>query len=278
MTKLVRLAMSSFRIPSAAFVVSCAWALGCDHTSAGTAADAGVAATPSATPTPPPSATASVVDKALSFLSGGQFEGDITMTLTPESKAPFTSVFEIKGDKVRMNTAPTGNGDRNYSVVDYGAKKIMAISDSKKTAMVMNWDSIMGAAAAFQKKQQQNVAPVATGKKDVVAGYVCDIYKNIDPGGGGTREACVAKGLRFPQMESSNSAWLSTLGGDDWFPMRVDTKSPVDKSRLHMEVTQVDKKSLADSVFAVPPGYKTMDVDDLGKIPGGKPGKGKSHK
>jgi hypothetical protein len=258
---------------AACLVASYACVAGCSHPSAGTTADAGVAQAASATPSATASApsTPSVVDRALSFLSGAPFEGDITMTITPETRPPFTQVFEVKGDKLRMNPPPSPSGEHSYVVVDYAAKKMMSISDTKRTALFMNWDEVTGAAEAIQKKQAA-VAPVDTGRKDVVAGYVCEIYQNGDPTGD-KGEACIAKGIRFPRVPGASGSWLAASLGDDWFPMRVDSRNPVDKTKNHMEVTQVDKKSLPDSIFAIPPGYKSTELDDLVKAAG----KGKGH-
>jgi hypothetical protein len=198
------------------------------------------------------------------------------MTVTPESRAAFTQVFEVKGERLRMNTPPAANGDHMYAVMDYGAKKIMTISDTKKTATFMSWDEVSGAAAAIQKKQ--NGAPVATGRKDIVAGYVCDVYETVSTAGD-KNQACVARGLHFPRMGSSGG-WLGSLEGDDWFPMRVDAASPIDHKKTHMEVTRVEKKSLPESVFAIPAGYKSQELDDLLKgVPNAKAGgKGHAHK
>jgi hypothetical protein len=267
----------------ACLVASCAWMTACSHSSAGTTADAGAAPSASAAPpSPPPSAAAapSVVDKALSFLSGGPFEGDITMTITPESRPAFTQVFEVKGERLRMNTPPAANGDHMYVVTDYAAKKIMTISDTKKTATFMNWDDVSGIAAAAKQKMQTG-APVATGRKDIVAGYVCDVYETVSTAGD-KNEACIARGLHFPRMGSSGT-WLGALEGDDWFPMRVDAMNPIDHKKTHMEVTRVEKKSLPESTFAIPAGYKSQDMEDLLKglpnAPNAKGGgKGHSHK
>jgi hypothetical protein len=62
--------------------------------------------------------------------------------------------------------------------------------------------------------------------------------------------------------------------------MRVDAANPIDHKKTHMEVTRVEKKSLPESLFAIPAGYKSQDLDDLLKgLPNAKGGgKGHSHK
>jgi Domain of unknown function (DUF4412) len=262
-------------ILTGAVIATTACLAACSHSSAEATPNATASATPSAAAAPSATSTPSVVDKALSFLSGGGFEGEITMAMTPENKPPTSSVFDIKGEKLRVSAPAMGNGERMYTIIDFGAKKMWLVSDTKKAAMTMNWDEIMGIATAAQKRQVGN-PPVATGRKDVVAGYACEIYQTTDPNGE-KGEACLAKGIHFPRGGITKGSWLDSLE-DDLFPMRVDSKSPVDKGKLHMEVTKVDKKPMDDSLFVPPAGYKTESMEDaIKQLGGGKapPGKGK---
>jgi hypothetical protein len=259
------------RSTTAAAIAVWACLVACSHSSAESTTKATASATPSATAAPSAAPTSSVIDKALSFLSGGPFEGEITMTISPENKPQITSVYDIKGERLRASTPAISGGEHTYSVLDFGAKKVFVISEAKKTAMSMNWDEMMGIAAAAQKRQAAN-PPVATGKKDVVAGYACDVYQ-LTEANGEKSEACLAKGIHFPRGPSTGG-WLEALG-DDVFPMRSDSRNPTDKSKFHMEVTKVEKKPLDDSLFAVPAGYKTESVEDAMKQLGGGKGPGK---
>jgi hypothetical protein len=259
-----------------ALVTSCALAA-CSHSSADSTADVAAAATATASAAPSASASPSVVDQALSFLSGGKpFEGEITTTMTRAGKPPMVLVFTTKGTKGRFSESPS-TGDVSYVIEDFASNKATTVSDSKKTAMVMSTDGIYG---AYKGKK---ITPVATGASKVVLGYSCDVYQI--PGGGGPGmdasdkgEACVAKGLRFPQQ---SNPWLTEVNGGDAFPMVVSWTDATGKEKSHWEVTKVDKRSPDDSLFVVPAGYKTQSIDDVlkGLGNGGKPpGKGRPHK
>jgi uncharacterized protein DUF4412 len=218
------------------------------------AVSSGVAGTSTGT-TPAPS----VVDRALTFLSGGPFEGDITMSITHEGKPPIVSVFEVKGEKVRFNMA-SPRPEVSYSIVDFGTKQMMAVSDAKQTVMLMSMDG-MGAMANVGAPKKP-FHPVATGKTDVVAGYSCEVYR-VDSDEE-KDEACVSKGIHFPQMEPGANRWLADIG-DNVFPLRSVRTDAAGKEKSRMEVTKIEKKSLNDSVFAAPPGYKTMNMEDMMK-------------
>jgi hypothetical protein len=219
---------------------------GADAGPPATAGSAGAAGTGSST-----------ANGAPSLLSGGAFEGDISLTLTPEGKPPEIMFFEVKGDKVRFVMTPSV-GDIAYVITNYATGESTSISDTKKTATLMNMSKL------WAKAPQKDIGPVPTAR-DVVAGYACDVYR-LDDGKGEKGEACVAKGIRFPQL--ANDPWLSSLG--DVFPMRVDRTDATGK-KSHMEVTKVEKKTLGDALFAVPAGYKTVNLDDLMGKPRGTP-------
>jgi hypothetical protein len=231
-----------------AIVALCACLAACSHLAG---KDSGADAGPTATAGAAGSAGtgSSAANGAPSLLSGGAFEGDISMTLTPDGRPPQAMLYEVKGDKVRFVMTPTV-GDIAYVIMNYATGESTSISDTKKTATLMNMSKL------WSKAAQKDIGPVPTAK-DVVAGYSCDVYR-LDDGNGEKGEACVAKGIRFPQLE--NDPWLSRLG--DVFPMRVERTDATGK-KSHMEVTKVEKKTLGDALFAVPAGYKTVNLDDL---------------
>ncbi len=244
--------------------------VGCHKTEKATAAgDSGAAAT-STTETP------SVVQKALSFVTGSTpFEGDITMNVSDHGKPPQTITYEVKGSKMRFD-APTGRpGGSGYAIMDTSNKKMITVVDAQKLAMVMNMDDVgkgAGPAAAAGAAAAPKIDK--TGKTDTVAGYQCDIW-NVTAQSGNKSEVCVTKGITwFSSMKDPSKAWMSTLTGEGMFPLRAVTSDPTGKEVSRMEVTKVDKKSIDDSRFEVPAGYKTMDMGDMMKNLGNMRGMG----
>ena len=205
----------------------------------------------------------SIVDKALSFLSGGPFEGAITMSMTDAGKPAETLTYMVKGEKMRFDR-PTGP-DPGYVIVDGPAKKFISVDEKKKLAIEMTMDGMQGmagghaAAAAAAKKPTID----KTGKMETIAGYSCEDWK-ITEDNGEKSEACMAKGIAFPSMGRAQG-WMADLMDQKVFPLRVVTDDPSGKEKSRMEVTKIEKKSIDDSQFQVPAGYKTQSMEEMMK-------------
>jgi hypothetical protein len=241
----------------------------CSKTKTGqtAAADAAAAAPASA------ATTTSLVQKALSFLTGGPFEGEITTSMTMAGKPTQTITYVVKGDKMRFDV-PThvGPAGDSYALFDRTTKKITTVTDSKKMAFVIDMGAaphMVGSAATSQTKPEVQ----KTGKMDTVAGYSCEIWK-ITATDGSTGEACVAKGVTFPVM-GIQSAWAAGFG--DSFPLRVVMNDKAGKELVKFEVTKVDKKTVDDKRLEVPAGYKTMNMGDMMKSFSGMQGGAMGH-
>lgn len=252
----------------------CALSFACNKTESTatttTTADAATGAT--APTTTQQSTTGAIVDKALSFLGGGgPFEGAITMNNTNGDKPPKTITYEVKGTKMRFE-GPEEHGPMagGYMIFDTAAKKMTAVNDAKKTAMVMDVGAMGGmtptGAPGMPAGPKPNVEK--TGKTDTVAGYSCDVWKMTEASGEKT-EACVAKGISFPAM-GRHAGWMSSL--EDGFPLRAISYDAAGKEKSRMEVTKIEKKSIDDSQFQVPAGYTTQDMASMMKGLGGMGG------
>jgi hypothetical protein len=176
------------------------------------------------------------------------------MAMTPEGKPPLFVVYEMKGPKVRFDFGDT-SGEVTYVVVDYAAKKTAVVDDKKKLVTLVSTEEAVAIDDALSKKK---VAVAATGKTDVVAGYSCEVYQ-VTEENGDKGEACMAKGIRFPQMGANSNPWLAAMGGGDYFPMR-GVRTDVAGRKTHMEVMRVERKRLDDSRFDLPAAYKTVNM------------------
>jgi len=107
------------------------------------AADGGVTTT-AASSGSAQAAAPTLMDKALSFLSGGPFQGSMTMTITAAGKPPQTMVYMIKGTKMRFNTPISDRNGGGYVIVDTTGNKMTTVMDAKKMAMVVDMASPMG--------------------------------------------------------------------------------------------------------------------------------------
>ncbi len=234
------------------------------------AADA-AAATPSVATTTTTSLATGVMDKALSFVTGSPFEGEITMNITDEGKPPRTITYTVKGKKMRFDVPGRGAEGDSYAIFDGDSKKMITVTESKKMAFEMDMNNPgmpgmgVGAAATAAAAAKPNVEK--TGKQDTVAGYSCEMWK-ITETDGSKSDVCVAKGIAFPSPGGRAPAWAAELGGD-FFPLRVVTTDPTGKEKTKMEVTKIDKKTVDDAKLQVPAGYKTMNMGDMMKSLGG---------
>jgi len=212
-------------------------------------------------------ATPGLLDKALSFLSGGPFQGSLTMTITSAGKPPQTMVYMIKGTKMRFNTPVGDRRGSGYVIVDTTGTKMTTVMDAQKMAMVVDMSSQAGGqiSAAAAAKQPSSID--RTGKTDTVAGYSCDIV-NVVEANGDKGEACIAKGISYPKM-GATGGWMNAL--NDSFPLRSVIRDPSGTEKVRMEVTKVDKTPIDDSQFEVPAGYKTTSMEDMMKGMGARP-------
>ena len=201
-----------------------------------------------------PHASSAPAVHGLSFVSGQAFEGEIAMTVTQSGKPQGVTFYDIKGPKVRIRST-TAAGDVSYAIVDTTTWNVASVSDPKKTVTLLNLETTF---AGVPKKKA-----TPADKVDVVAGYVCDVYR-VDEDDGDKAEACMARGLRFPALNPTDHPWLSNLGAEA-FPMRVVVVDSGGKVKSRMEVTSVQAPELPDSLFAVPSGYKSVDVATLVK-------------
>jgi hypothetical protein len=250
-----------FLVPVCAVV-----ALACNKTESTATSGASTTSTTTATTAAATTtaATPGIVDKALSFIGAGPFEGAITMNNTSGEHPAKTINYEVKGTKMRFES-PEERGPMagSYVIFDTTAKKMTMVDDTKKTAMVMDMGAMGGmtpGGPAMPAGPKPNVEK--TGKTDTVAGYSCDIWKMTEPSGEKT-EACVAKGITFPAMGRRAAGWMSSL--EDAFPLRAISYDPAGKEKSRMEVTKIEKKSLDDAHFQVPAGYTTQDMASMMK-------------
>lgn len=225
----------------------------------------------------------------LSFLDKS-FEGDITMMMKNAKSAPKTFTMGMKSPKFRVDAGPELAPDNPMMsqgvalILDPPAKKAYALITAKKQAVVIDLDK-----AKTMKLPQMNgrpgtpSAPSAppeppkiedTGKKDTVAGYTCEIWK-ITEKDGKHAEACLAEGIKWMDltdlgMQNPEFAAAAALSGMNHFPLRLVSYDAANVEQTRMEAQKIEKKSLDDAHFAVPPDYQVIDLQAMmGAMMGG---------
>jgi hypothetical protein len=216
---------------------------------------------------------------AAGSLFGSDFEGEITMAGTRTSgSAPTQIVFGIKKPKYRIDTAgpmPTDNpmtSGGGAVILDPPAKKGYLLIVPQKKAIVIDFDKMksgqgglpnMPGGGASKKPSGPPPTIEKTGKKDVVAGYGCEIWKVTS--NAQKSELCVADGITW--IDLGDLGWSSpeltvaaVASGANRFPLRVVTYGPTGAEEVRFEAKKIEKKKLDDARFVVPPDYQVIDM------------------
>jgi hypothetical protein len=220
----------------------------------------------------------------LSFF-GADFEGEIAASFTTKDRAQRSAgqqlVFGIKKPKYRVDMssgAPSNNpaiASGGALVLDPAAKKGWMLYPAQKMAMVVDFEKMKSLPKApvlglpNAPKGMPTAAPSQppkidkTGKKDVVAGYSCDVWNVTSEGK--RAEACVAEGITW--IDLSDLGWSSpelavaaVATEANRFPLRVITFDAKGAEETRMEATKVEKKKLDDARFVVPADYRVVDM------------------
>jgi hypothetical protein len=184
---------------------------------------------------------------------GSGFEGAITMHTTSAKGPPADIVVEAKGDKLRFNS------DAGYGLYDPSANKVTMVMDAQKAYMDLDFARI-GAPQANTTSDNGTIDK--TGKHEKVAGIDCEDWTVKNPSGKRS-EVCIAQGIAFFDLESlkgGGTALGKELRDKKLFPMRSVEYDASGTETSHMEVTKVEKKSIDDGRFVVPPDYKKLAI------------------
>lgn len=223
----------------------------------------------------------------LAFLDG--FEGEIdafTKDNKPGAAQVPMSLF-LKSNKVRFEVPEalkSGAGgsplaDKGYVLYDGGAKKIWFVDDAKKEAIEIDLNAagpkpFPGFSPPTPHRPGSPSGPsgppttvTETGKYDTVAGYKCELWDVASDHKEGT--LCVAtQGLSWMSIPMTGipteQAWMLKLLDGNHFPLRyVAYEKDGTTEEKRIEVSKIDKKSLPDTEFQVPAGYKIIDLQKL---------------
>lgn len=215
---------------------------------------------------------------------GGEFEGIITMMMNTEDQKGMEMVYSLKGTRTRIETKlpgmPEGQG---VMLWDLEGGKMITLIPARKMFMTMD---LKGAAENMKdadRGQDDAMFPklTPTGKQETIAGYTCEHWLMGDKQ---DIDMCVAKGLGYfgmgdqiggdgssfkslifnPKLLAQAAAhpeWVRFLKGGA-FPLKI-TMTEEGKVNMTMEVTKVERKSLDDSLFNIPQGYKEFNMQDM---------------
>jgi hypothetical protein len=205
------------------------------------------------------------------------FEGELGLSVrTPSVKDAQTMTLFVKGQRLRFDI-PAGLdhdpqlGRSPHITLDLGLKRMTAVVDERKTAITFSLDAMeqMQKTMAAQRPQAATEPPKIekTGRKATIAGYPCEDWELSSKNGEKatvcmSNEAAPWAALPTSAMDA-NKAWAREIFDGQHLPLRIVTSSPQGETRL--EVTKIEKKPVADSVFEAPAGYQVMDMSAFAK-------------
>jgi hypothetical protein len=235
---------------------------------------------------------AAAANPGLGVLDG--FEGEIGVSAKGKlagkdgSATPGNFTLLVKDGKFRFDV-PEGIAGaqamgKAYVLVMPADKKLYAILDDKKQAVLIDLDKLatqaksFGGGAAAAHHEPSNATPPQiekTGKTDTVAGYQCEIWHVVSAKS--TGDLCIAEqGTSWFHIPLSGVpaeyAWAAEITDGKHFPLRfVASENGVEQGRI--EVTSIQKKALPADQFQVPAGYAILNLEQmLGAMLGGMPG------
>lgn len=253
------------RMKTTSFVLSAVLvaALGCKKNDSGASGD--------------PSSAAAGPGAPLGGLS--DFEGEIGIaaksTKDKVPSAPIT-VF-IKAGKLRFDMPkPEGRPPtKGYIVINAQEKKSIIVDDDKRTAMVFDVSKLQQQLGQFGVPTTPQTAAATqtppkitkTGHTDTVAGYLCEDW-DIQSNDGKRARVCVSEGAAswldvVSHAVPGNLMWAREFLNGQKFPLRVIAFETDGTERDRIEVTKLEKKPLAETLFVVPTGYRTIDLEQM---------------
>ena len=174
--------------------------------------------------------------------------------------------IKIKGDKTRMDL-----GQQMSMVADGAAGNMVMLMHAQKMMMKMDAESLksmMAMAGGAMGGSKPADKPVATGQKEKVGSYDCEVY--TWSGQIGTGKFWVAKD--FPGYQELNAAQdklMKAMGNPAaaLSPQASDFPGMVIKSEMTMmgkstvsELVSAKEEKVEDSAFALPEGYQEMKM------------------
>lgn len=188
-----------------------------------------------------------------------QFEGKVTFNDFDEG-TPNSMDYYAKGSKIRFDT--NEEEEQGQIIWDTAKKEFMIVMPQQKTYMVMQvQESKMK--SDISNDINKNAKFTKTKETKKILGYTAVklVYQDGDDKGEAwmTQELGSFKLFDNPMQKNEDKPqWQKDFEAGGYFPLEV-----YENGKKVFEVTSIEKKSLAESIFEVPAGYKKMDMPTM---------------
>ncbi len=222
------------------------------------------------------SAPATSASSGAAATAAGAFEGAITAKLFTDDQ-PMEIKYATKGSRMRVETQLSrGSAQSGVMLMDLASGTQTILIPQNKSYMTMNWGETMGMMSKGKDSATDFPKVTSTGKTESIAGYTCQHWLIGDKqdtdicmakglgyfGGGGEAGSILDKlqklafGDKMKAQLASNPEFAKFVEGGA-FPLKM-SQIENGQSKTIMEVTNVERKPLDDSIFSVPADYKQM--------------------
>ena len=177
--------------------------------------------------------------------------------------------IKVKGDKTRMDV-----GKQMTILADSATSQMTMLMHEQKMLMKMNSDmlkGVMALAGSALGADKPAAKPVATGQKEKVGAYDCEVY--TWSGQLGTGKFWVAKDFKgFQELNAVQDKMMKAMGSPAaaLAPQSSDFPGMVIKSEMQVmgktsvsELVSAKEEAVDAAVFAVPAGYQEMKMPGL---------------
>ena len=202
------------------------------------------------------------------------FQGKITMRITSNGKSQ-DMVYAVKGSHMRVEMAM--DGKTMSSIMDFKKQEMLMLMPEQKMYMVVALrDAAEKVAAAAADTTLEK-----TSESEMILGYQANKYLVKSKDQKEPIEIWATEGLGHFANPSDigpmggkrkPAAWETELRSKGFFPLRTITKGRKGRED-RMEVVNLEKVALADSLFAPPADYKRFEMPGLGGLLQGLGGK-----
>lgn len=201
------------------------------------------------------------------------FEGELRYRMTSsQSKEPADLSYWIKGDRIRYEWRSESKKGAAAGIIDGRKKKVFVLMPEQKMYMEWPMESMRKEAAEAESGERKRPDLKRTGRTDTILGYRCEEWRLDDEDGSteiwATRELGSFLGFGSRGREEA-PPWEKDAATRGLFPLKVLHHDPKGKETMTMVATKIDKKTVPDSSFAVPAGYKKMEMPNMGDMKSG---------
>ncbi|HZU84038.1 MAG TPA: DUF4412 domain-containing protein [Polyangiaceae bacterium] len=198
-------------------------------------------------------------------------EGSIAMSVTTDrSHGPQKVDVEIKGSRLRCDLPASASAEHQplQAVVDMARQRVVLVMPAQSAYAVLDMNQVPPESRQDAERRLAEEASrwtaVRTGTQKTIAGHRCNTWEARDDKTGRRIDACLAPDVRLdfdailpPSMLPPS--WTDKLKNGE-LPLAATVYDASGKVTFHEQVTRVQLRTVADSRFEPPAGYKRVDL------------------